>query len=69
MVNRIEKEVLEAEYENWLLDETHKCERFESLMGDHDEKKRKEVEAWAKSYCGDCESALRVVREGRQGLI
>ena len=27
------------------------------------------VEAWMKSYCGDCESALGRVREGRSGLI
>jgi hypothetical protein len=68
-VNRIEKEIIEAEYENWLEDETHKCGRIESMLGEHDKKKRKEVEVWAKGYCGDCEKALGQVREDRQGLI
>jgi hypothetical protein len=38
------------------------------MLGEHD-KERKEVEAWAKGYCGDCEKALGGVREGRQRLI
>lgn len=69
VVNRIEKEVLEAEYENWLLDETHKCERVESMLGEDGKKGNKEVEEWVKGYCSDCEAALGGVREGRKGLI
>ncbi|KAL1601476.1 SNF1-interacting protein [Paraconiothyrium brasiliense] len=68
VVNRIEKEVVEAEYENWLLDETHKCERLGTMLGKEGKKGKKEVEAWVKGYCGDCERALGDVREGR-GLI
>ncbi|KAF2464588.1 uncharacterized protein BDR25DRAFT_95764 [Lindgomyces ingoldianus] len=34
VVNRIEKEVLEAEYENWLLDETEKCGRVGMMISD-----------------------------------
>ncbi|KAF1967343.1 transcription factor SipA3 [Bimuria novae-zelandiae CBS 107.79] len=68
VVNRIEKEVIEAEYENWLLDETHKCERIGTMLGDDGRKGKKEVEAWVKGYCGDCERALGGVRDGR-GLI
>lgn len=67
VVNRIEKEIVEAEYENWLLDETHKCERIGTMLGD-DARKRKQVESWVKGYCGDCEKALGGIREGR-GLI
>jgi hypothetical protein len=69
VVNRIEKEVLEAEYENWLLDETHKCARVESMLDEHDKTKRREVEEWAKGYCGDCERALGDMRERGRGLI
>ncbi|KAF2734194.1 hypothetical protein EJ04DRAFT_577102 [Polyplosphaeria fusca] len=80
VVNRIEKEVLEAEFENWLLDETHKCERVGNLLNESsgssarnknndDAKGRKEVEEWVKGYCGDCEGALKGVREGKRGLI
>lgn len=68
VVNRIEKEVVEAEYENWLLDETHKCERVEAMLGDNGRKEKKEVEAWVRGYCGDCQSALGSVREGKTGL-
>ncbi|PSN68194.1 hypothetical protein BS50DRAFT_676116 [Corynespora cassiicola Philippines] len=53
VVNRIEKEVLDAEYENWLLDETHKCLRVEAMLGEETRDKR-DVEEWVKGYCGDC---------------
>ncbi|KAJ4289658.1 SNF1-interacting protein [Kalmusia sp. IMI 367209] len=69
VVNRIEKEVVEAEYENWLLDETHKCERVGEMLGKDGRKGKKDVEAWVKGYCGDCETALGGVREGRSGLM
>ncbi|KAF2688907.1 hypothetical protein K458DRAFT_359905 [Lentithecium fluviatile CBS 122367] len=69
VVNRIEKEVVEAEYENWLVDETQKCGRIRSMLGERDQKSRKEMEEWAKGYCGDCEVALGGVKEGRRGLM
>jgi hypothetical protein len=66
VVNRIEKEVVEAEYESWLLDETHNCERVGSMLG---KGKEKEVEAWVKGYCEDCKSSLMGVEKGRKGLV
>jgi hypothetical protein len=69
VVNRIEKEVVEAEFENWLLDETHKCDRIGSMIEDSSKGKEKEVEAWVKGYCGDCKSSLKGVREGRKELM
>ncbi|KAH4063344.1 hypothetical protein HBI88_058770 [Parastagonospora nodorum] len=69
VVNRIEKEVVEAEYENWLLDETDKCERVGAVIGDGGKKGEKAVEAWVKGYCGDCRRSLTGVREGRRGLM
>ncbi|KAF2789113.1 hypothetical protein K505DRAFT_378444 [Melanomma pulvis-pyrius CBS 109.77] len=81
VINRIEKEVVEAEYENWLVDETNKCERVGSMLKrdgegkssgagkDGKEKERgKVVEEWVKGYCGDCERALGGLR-GTRGLI
>jgi hypothetical protein len=69
VVNRIEKEVVEAEYENWLLDETHKCSKVGALLDEASKKgKEKQVEAWVKGYCGDCEKSLRNVKEARTGL-
>lgn len=75
-MNRIEKEVLEAEYENWLLDETQRCERVRVMLNeegdgekskdkDKSKGKGKEVEEWVRGYCGDCERALKGV--GRIG--
>jgi hypothetical protein len=61
--------VVEAEYENWLLDETHKCDRVGALIEDSGKGKEKEVEAWVSTYCGDCRSSLKVVKEGRKGLL
>jgi hypothetical protein len=69
VVNRIEKEVVEAEYENWLLDETYKCDRVGALIVDSGKDKEKEVEAWVSSYCGDCRSSLEIVKEARKGLM
>jgi hypothetical protein len=39
VVNRIEKEVLEAEYENWLVDETQKCEVMGTILARDGEEK------------------------------
>jgi hypothetical protein len=85
VVNRIEKEVLEAEYENWLLDETQKCERVGLMLDEKKMKEKKEgqrwgrkrkgkkdeedAEVWIRGYCGDCESALKGFRGAGRGLI
>jgi hypothetical protein len=69
VVNRIEKEVVEAEYENWLLDETHKCDQVGSMLEETGKGKEKEVEAWVKGYCGDCKISLQSVKEVRKGLF
>ena len=69
VINRIEKEVVEAEYENWLLDETHKCSKVGALLEEAGSKgKEKEVEAWVKGYCGDCEKSLKGLTDSRKGL-
>ncbi|XP_014558114.1 hypothetical protein COCVIDRAFT_95503 [Bipolaris victoriae FI3] len=69
VVNRIEKEVVEAEYANWLLDETHKCSKVGKLLESAAKQgKGNQVEEWVKGYCGDCERSLRGVEEGR-GLL
>lgn len=68
-MNRIEKEVVEAEYENWLLDETHKCERVGTMIEESGKGKEKEVEAWIKGYCSDCKSSLDGVEKARKSLL
>jgi hypothetical protein len=68
VVNRIEKEVVEAEYEHWLMDETHKCERVGAMIEGSSKGKEKEVEEWVKGYCGDCRTGLEGVR-GLKGRL
>ena len=68
VVNRIEQEVVEAEYEHWRLDETHKCAKVGTML-DSTKKNDQTVQAWVKGYCGDCEKSLHLVKEGRKGLI
>jgi hypothetical protein len=67
VVNRIEKEVVEAEYEHWLLDETHKCERVGAMIEGSGKDKEKEVEEWVRGYCGDCRRGLEGEKQGKEG--
>ncbi|PVI01959.1 hypothetical protein DM02DRAFT_590282 [Periconia macrospinosa] len=77
VVNRIEKEVVDGEYESWLGDEVGRCERVGVLLGASDEgkggkkgKKEGEVGEWVEAYCGDCVSALEGVRRaGDEGKL
>ncbi|KAH7117576.1 hypothetical protein B0J11DRAFT_467941 [Dendryphion nanum] len=74
VVNRIEKEVLDAEYENWLREETVRCERVGSMLGEAGRSKKggkeeKKMEEWVRGYCGDCERALDGVKEVGRGLM
>ncbi|KAF2502789.1 hypothetical protein BU16DRAFT_475189 [Lophium mytilinum] len=76
VVNRVEREVLAAEYENWLLDEMGRCGRMETLLNSTEvgqEKGRAGMEAqgvrtWVESYCGDCERELGAVTERGRGF-
>ena len=62
--------MVEAEYENWLLDETHKCSKVAKPLESAAKKgKEKKVEDWVKGYCGDCQKSLWVVEESRKGLV
>lgn len=69
VVNRIEKEVVEAEYEHWVLDETHKCSKVGALLEEASSKgKEKQVEDWVKGYCGDCKTSLERIEKANRGL-
>ncbi|KAK7531518.1 uncharacterized protein J3D65DRAFT_637853 [Phyllosticta citribraziliensis] len=75
LVNRVEREVLQAEWENWLLDENVRCRRvgemirrrMEGLSGEaadnETEKEASEgvraVREWWEEYCGDCKDRLQ----------
>lgn len=70
VVNRIEKEVVEAEYENWLRDETYKCSKVGALIKEAGGKgKEKQVEAWVEGYCGDCKKSMEDIQAWSNGLF
>lgn len=81
VVNNVEREVLRAEYENWLLDEGNWCRRVKGVIGPASEGDGEgskggdsdsagvgeEVRDWVEDYCGACEGELRRV-VGAEGL-
>ncbi|KAF2711070.1 hypothetical protein K504DRAFT_466097 [Pleomassaria siparia CBS 279.74] len=75
VVNRIEREVLEAEYENFLVDEAKKCEKVGNMLKRDGQVEGKEkengkvIQEWVQGYCGDCERALGRVRGVERGLL
>ncbi|KAK8221449.1 hypothetical protein HDK77DRAFT_131699 [Phyllosticta capitalensis] len=73
LVNRVEREVLQAEWENWLLDENVRCRRvgemirrrMEGLAGEGVDNETqagegvRAVKQWWDEYCGDCSQRLQ----------
>ena len=79
VVNRIEQEVRRAEWENWVLDETSKCNQIEAIMNENQtnkvsSKKQQVLEAKRKrfadakksyeEYCDSCRKEQASVRRG-----
>lgn len=69
-VNRIEREILQAEYENWLVDETLKCKHLGAILqsnntrktaADLNQVKFNSVKSWLREYCNDCEEQQQLV--------
>lgn len=76
VVNSIEREVLQAEWENWLLEENVKCKHLEALLsqnttklsaenGQHpldlDPGRLEDLRAWQQQYCENCHQELKNV--------
>ncbi|KAF1983978.1 transcription factor SipA3 [Aulographum hederae CBS 113979] len=69
VVNRVEREVLQAEWESWVLEESRKCGRVGELIKrkkvnetevemEHG-KGRDELRRWWEGYCGGCEREIK----------
>ncbi|KAF2101272.1 hypothetical protein NA57DRAFT_64137 [Rhizodiscina lignyota] len=63
VVNRVEKEVVQAEYEAWVDEEARRCRRVGKMIVEREENKSKQItndKGWDslksgwKEYCGDC---------------
>lgn len=66
VVNRIEGEMVTAEWENWLVGEVSRCSGLkEAFSGEKGQKilasttgREKEILEWQKEYCGSCRAEL-----------
>ena len=66
VVNSIEKEALQAEWEGWVMEENRRCRQVERLLGGQEENHtdasgldgslvtRRELRKWHDDYCGSC---------------
>jgi hypothetical protein len=57
LVNRIEREVVDAAFESWVRDEAGRCDRVGKMLeqrGKDGGIEREGVKEWVEGYCGDC---------------
>lgn len=65
VVNRLERDMLTAEWSNWLREETVRCGQAQGLVNLRGRGGEEEEQmAWLERYCGSCEEE-RKVEEGR----
>jgi len=67
MVNSIERETLQAEWDNWLLDENIKCDQIGQLLksGNHTPGDAPRIQEWYNDYCTSC----RAEQERRRSVL
>lgn len=75
VINNIEREMLQAEWENWLLEENVKCKHLGVMLShnttgknnngrhvlDGESRRLEEARAWQKQYCDSCNKELETV--------
>lgn len=79
VVNKLEREMLSAEWSNWLYEETVRCGQAQALMESPIRSGRNEVDemsggneggreetSWLEEYCGSCEKERQA--DGELGL-
>lgn len=66
LINRIESDTVQAEYENWVAEENLRCKKLAGLLSDGGSSKAKDLVAhlgdasvedvkdWYKEYCAAC---------------
>ncbi|KAK3333184.1 hypothetical protein B0T19DRAFT_483286 [Cercophora scortea] len=82
VVNGIETEMIQSEWENWLADENARCDQARSMLTlQHQsagadaaerggEKQRREaLQEWYDGYCGSCEADRRALVENGDGRV
>lgn len=73
LVNRIEREIVQAEWENWLVDELARCDQVGRLLweqstqaGTANARREGDLEGlrrWHAEYCGSCRQEARRLEE------
>lgn len=77
VVNSIEREMLQTEWENWLVNEKSLCDDLELVLQDNGEPEQKVMkgisagrkrvlEEWKAEYCGSCRADHKVVMADRR---
>lgn len=81
IVNGVEREVIQSEWENWLADENLRCEQARSMLmeepkgrGNGDQqvlepKRRENLRRWHEDYCGSCIRDREVLMGERNSLV
>ncbi|CAK7233876.1 SNF1-interacting protein [Sporothrix curviconia] len=81
VVNNVEREMVQSEWENWLADETQRCDQVGTMLAERGENKQKNDEKetqrramlarWHESYCGSCRADQLALdaQEWRRSMI
>ena len=80
MVNTIETEMLQSEWENWLAEENQMCEHVKTMLSTECESARlelsttkagglKTLQQWQRDYCDSCHREQEIVRVRRKGVV
>jgi len=54
IVNRVEREVLQAEWETWVKEEGRRCKKVGEMVKKNETMRRGEMVQWYEGYCGSC---------------
>ncbi|KAK3062005.1 hypothetical protein LTS18_005004, partial [Coniosporium uncinatum] len=58
VVNRVEREVLQAEWETWVKEEGRRCKKVGEKVKKNETMMRGEMGQWYEEYCGSCRTEL-----------
>jgi len=70
LVNNMERNILQSEWENWLVDEAWKCRQVSFMLKERLDEEGSEgiedVARWVKDYCWSCEVERQEWANGKQ---
>ncbi|KAF2665034.1 transcription factor SipA3 [Microthyrium microscopicum] len=65
MVGSVEREMLQAEWENWVMSESNRCRQVETLLHTAGRNDTQKLRSWWEQYCMSCIGALSEIQGGR----